>query len=136
MKIGSDKEYVEIEELKRNSEGASCDVNVRVALSLQEFCGSYDGIWLELSEIERFISDLEVLDESRNGSAMVSSMSPKEFTLKIRSSDSLGHMEIEAQLHRHQYSGPKYWPIYLNGGFEAEPKIIRQLISCFKALSS
>jgi hypothetical protein len=34
-------------------------------------------------------------------------------------------MEIEAQLHRYQYSnGSKYWPIYLLGGFEVQPETI------------
>ncbi|EKE69439.1 hypothetical protein [Gallaecimonas xiamenensis] len=138
MKIGTREEYVEIEELERNPEGVPCtgDVNVSVALALQGFTGSYDGIWLELPEMERFIKELEILDEKRNGCAKISSMNPKEFTLEIRSSDSLGHMEIEVQLHRYQYSGPKYWPIYLKGGFETQPETIRQLISCFKALTN
>lgn len=138
MKIGTKEEYVEIVELERNPEGTPCagDVNITVALSLQAFSGSYDGIWLELPEMERFIAELEILDEKRSGNANISSMSPNEFTLEIRSSDSLGHMEIETQLHRHQYSGPKYWPVYLRGGFETQPETIRQLISCFKALTN
>ncbi|WDE09371.1 hypothetical protein [Thalassomonas haliotis] len=138
MKIGSEKEYIEIEELKRSPKGTPCagDVNIRVGLNLQAFCGSYDGIWLELPEMERFLSELKTLDEKRNGSAKISSMSPEEFTLEIRSSDSLGHMEIETQLHRYQYSGPKYWPIYLKGGFEVLPETIRQLISCIEALTN
>jgi hypothetical protein len=138
MKIGSKKEYLEIVELERNPEGTPCagDVNVRVDLSLQEFYGSYAGVWLELPEMEKFISDLEELDKTRSGRAKVSSMSLDEFTLEISSSDSLGHMEIEAQLHRHQYSGSKYWPIYLKGSFEVQPETIRQLISCFKVFTN
>jgi hypothetical protein len=138
MKIGFEEEFIVIDELERNPDGTPCagDVNVRISLSLQEFSGSYGGIWLELPEMERFISELEILDEKRTGSVGISSMSPEEFTLKIRSSDSLGHMEIEVQLHRYQYSGPKYWPIYLKGGFETQPETIRLLISCFKALTS
>lgn len=137
MKFGSENEYIEIDELERSPEGAPCagDVNVRVNLKLQSFSGSYDGVWLEFPEIERFISNLEELDKTRSGSAKVESMSPDEFTLEVRSSDSLGHMEIEAQLHRYQYSGSKSWPIHLKGGFEVEPEIIRSLLSCFKLLT-
>ncbi|WP_339074620.1 WapI family immunity protein [Teredinibacter turnerae] len=136
MKIGSKEEYLELEELERNPVGTPCagDVNIGVALTLQGFSGSYDGVWLEHDEIERFITELEILDNKGNGFAKISSMSPEEFTLEIRSSDSLGHMEIEVKLHRHQYSDPKYWPIYLSGGFEAHPEYIRQLILCFKEL--
>ncbi|QFT12986.1 hypothetical protein [Vibrio sp. THAF190c] len=138
MKIGTKEEYIELEELERNPEGSPCagDVNVSVALALQAFSGSHDGIWFELPEIERFIAELETLDEKRNGNAKISSMSPEEFVLEIRSSDALRHMEIEVQLHRYQYSGPKYWPIHLNGGFETQPETIRQLISCFKSLTN
>ena len=138
MKIGTKEEYVEIEELERNPEGTPCagDVNVSVSLALQAFSGSYDGVWIGLTEMERFITELETLDEKRNGSAKISSMSPEEFSLEIRSSDSLGHIEIEAQLHRYQYSGPQHWPIFLKGGFETPPETIRQLISCFRALTN
>lgn len=136
MKIGTKEEYVEIEEQARDPEGTPYrGVKVSVTLALQDFSGSYDEIWLELAEMERFITELETLDEKRNGSAKISSTSPEEFALEIRSSDSLGHMEIEAHLHRYQYSGPKYWPIYLKGGFETEPETIRRLISFFKALT-
>ncbi|WP_018016484.1 hypothetical protein [Teredinibacter turnerae] len=138
MKIGSEEEYIEIEELERNPEGSPCagDVNVRITLSLQAFAGVYDGVWIEQSVMKKFIVELEKLDEKRSGMARVSSMSPEEFVFEIRSSDSLGHMEIEVQLHRHQYSGPKYWPIYLKGGFEAQPETIVQLMSCFKKLAN
>ena len=138
MMIGSEKEYIQIEELGRNPAGTPCagDINLRVMLKLQGFSGSHDGIWVEHSEIERFISELGTLDKKREGSAKILSMSPQEFTLEIRSSDKLGHIEIEVQLHRHQYSGPKCWPVYLKGGFEVQPETIRQLMSCFNTFTS
>ncbi|MBD3587363.1 hypothetical protein HHX48_16625 [Salinimonas sp. HHU 13199] len=138
MKIGTKEEFIEIEELERNPEGSPCagDVKDKVALALREFSGSYDEIWLELPEMERFVAELEIIDEKRSGGAKISSMSPEEFVLETRSSDVLGHMEIEAQLHRYQYSGSKYWPIHLTGGFETQPETIRQLISYFKALTN
>lgn len=138
MKIGSDEEYVEIEKLERNPEGAPCagDVKVRVALCLQAFSGSHRGVWFALPEMERFISELEMLDAKRSGSARILSMSPGEFALEIRASGPLGHMEMEVQLQRRQYSGPRCWPTYLKGGFEAKPETARQLVSCFKALAN
>jgi len=138
MKVGSNNEYLELNELERNSEGASCagDINLQINLKLQDFYGSCSGVWLELPAMEEFLKELETLDLSRKGEAKITSMSPEEFILIIRSSDNLGHMEIETQLHRHQYSGPKYWPIYLKGGFEIQPDMIKQLISCFKEFTS
>lgn len=125
MKIGSDNEFIELVELERNPKRTLCagDIKLQVNLKLQDFNGTYSGVWLE------------ALEESRKGSARITSMSPEEFILEIRSSDNLGHLEIKTQLHRHQYSGPKYWPIYLRGGFEVQPDTIRQLMSCFKAFT-
>ena len=138
MKIGSNNEYIELIELERNPEGTPCagDINLQVNLKLQEFQGSYSGVWVEATEMARFLVELKALEASRNGSAKICSMSPEEFILEIRSSDSLGHMEIETQLHRLQYSGPKYWPIFLKGGFEAQPKTISEIISCFRSFTN
>ena len=139
MKIGIDCEYIEIVELDRTPIDSPCgagDVNVKVSVQLQDFRGMYGGIWFEVTAIKDFIGSLESLDISRKGSAKITSMSPEEFALEIRSSDNLGHMEIEVYLHRYQYSGSKNWPIYLRGGFEAQPENIKQLTSCFKAFTN
>ena len=138
MKIGSKNEYLELKELERYPEGEPCagDINLQVNLKLQDFYGSYSGVWLDAPSMGEFLKELETLEISRKGEAKITSMTPEEFILKIRSSDNSGHMEIEAQLHRHQYSGPKYWPIFLKGGFEVQPDTIKQLITCFKTFTS
>lgn len=134
MKIGTDTEYIRLKEMERIPEGVPCagDINLEVHLVLQDFRGAYSGIWLEVPVMEKFLQDLSVLEKSKRGKAIITSMSPEEFVLEIRSSDNLGHLEIEVQLHRYQYSGPKYWPIFLKGGFEAQPETVIKLISCFK----
>ena len=114
MKIGRDNEYIILQNLERVPEGIPCagDINLRVSLNFQEFSGSYSGVWLEASEVDEFLKQLEAVHHGRKGSAKINSMSPEEFVFKIRSSDDLEFMEIEAQLHRYQYSnGSKYWPI-------------------------
>lgn len=138
MRIGSPSEYIELTELEKVPSGTPAgvgDVMLRVTVRLQSFNGSYDQVWVRLSEMQEFLQQLEALEKSRSGHAKLSSMSPDEFTLEIRSADALGHMEIETQLHRYQYSGPKYWPIYLRGGFEVEPHAIVELITFFEELT-
>ncbi|MGY1511439.1 WapI family immunity protein [Aeromonas hydrophila] len=138
MKVGTNSEYIELESLEKNQKGGPCvgDIRVRVVLNLQAFSGAHNGIWFEFTEMNRFISDLKSLDETRVGSAKISSMSPDEFMLEIRPSDSLGHIEMEVQLHRYQYSGVKNWPVYLKGGFFIESEDIKKLISCFTEFTS
>ncbi|WP_218642500.1 hypothetical protein, partial [Vibrio ostreicida] len=82
-------------------------------------------------EIKLFCEQLARLNSSRQGLAKINSLTPEEFQLEIRSVGNLGKMEIEAQIHRHQYSGDKYWPIYLKGGFEVDPSAIEQLLFYF-----
>jgi hypothetical protein len=139
MKIGTDNEYIELKKLERIPEelpGAG-DVNLSVSLNFQKFKGTYSGIWLEAPEIKKFIDQLEGFDHGKKNSAKITSMSPEELILEIRSSDKLEWIEIEAQLHRYQYSdkGYKYWPVYLRGGFEVPQETIPLLISCFKAFT-
>ena len=135
MRIGSDIEYLEIIEIERLPEGTPCagDVKVSVLVQFKEFSGKYSEVWLELPVINYFLDELTRLEDSRRGSASIESMSPDEFYLEIRSSDSPGHMEVEVSLQRFQYSGPKYWPIKLSGGFQVEPETINQLIKGFGA---
>jgi len=138
MKIGTEKEFIELTELDRNPSGTPCagDIQIRVSVKLQEFGGRHSEVWLEFSVMECFLTQLEALEESRQGSVKISSMSPEEFSFEIRSSDKLGHMEIEVSLQRNQYSGPKYWPTKISGGFEIDPQAIEQLISCFRRFTN
>ena len=133
MKLGSGSEFIELTELERTPKRVPCagDIRVEVSIRLQDFNGRYSGVWLEFAEMARFISQLEDLEKTRRGSARISGMSPKEFSFEIRSSDKLGHMEVEVSLQRYQYSGRKYWPVSISGGFEVEPESIGLLISCF-----
>jgi len=136
MKIGTDKEFVELIELERNPEGSPCagDVKVDVSVKLKCFFGQYSEVWLEQPEIEIFLIKLQELNQSRSGNAIIASMSPDEFSLEIRVSDNLGHMEIETSLKRYQYSSEIQWPVNVSGGFQVEPEEIGQLISGMKSL--
>jgi len=139
MRIGSNNEFIEIVEIeKRSPEGTPCsgDVKVCVSVQLQEFFGKYSEVWFELTELKAFIDTLISLENSRFGAAKIMSMSPDEFCFEIRSSDKLGHMEVEVSLQRFQYSGPKYWPIKLSGGFQVEPEAIKYLIKGFGSFMS
>ena len=138
MKIGTEEEFVELTELDRNPSGTPCagDIKIDVSVKLQEFGGRYSEVWLEFSAMKCFLTQLEALKEYRQGSSKISSMSSEEFSFEIRSSDKLGHMEIEVSLQRYQYSGPKNWPTRIFGGFEIDPQAIEQLISCFRQFTN
>jgi len=135
MRIGSDNEHVDILALERTSPGAPVeDIRVKITVTLREFFGTYDSVYLELSALAEFVESLICLERTRFGEAVLQSMSPDEFSLKLRSRDGLGHLVVEATLQRHQYSGPTYWPTKVSGGFELEAEDLPKIVSQFRGL--
>ncbi|WP_316674903.1 hypothetical protein [uncultured Tolumonas sp.] len=137
MHIGSEHEYINIIEIDRNAAGSPCAGNIKaeITLKLHSFQGSYDEVWLEHSEIMRFLSEVKNLESSHRGSAKIASVSPDELLFEVRSFDNLGHMEIEVQLHCYQFDGTKYRPTFLKGEFEINPSNLHKIISIFEAFT-
>jgi hypothetical protein len=135
MRIGSDKEHVDLLALERSPSGAPLEhIRVKVTVTLQEFLGTYDSVYLELPALAEFIKSLTRLEHTRSGEAELQGMSPGEFSLKLRSRDNLGHLVVEVMLQRYQYSGPTYWPTKVSGGFELEPTDLPKIVNQFRAL--
>ncbi len=62
--------------------------------------------WVEGSALAGFAQDLRRLEDSRQGSSgLLSSMSPDEFRMEIRSTDHAGHMGVFGWVARHCYGG-------------------------------
>lgn len=51
-------------------------------------------IWIEEAGLKRFLLDMEKLEETRQGEAVLQSMSPKEFELTISNIDGQGHLGL------------------------------------------
>ncbi len=137
MRIGSEKEYIEIIEHERMPDDTPTpgDVRIKVRVRLKEFSGSYEDVWLEKLELDNFLSVFTKLVETRNGKARINSMSPDEFWVEFRPIDRAGHFEVEVQLKRFQYSGPTYWPTIVAGGFEFDPTTLPEIEKAFKKLA-
>ena len=137
MRIGTEPQHVDIDVLERTSVGApnEGDVRVQVDIALGKFGGSYDSVWLEGPKLDAFVEGLVQLERNRCGEALLSSTSPDEFTLKLRSRDSLGHIVVEVVLQRHQYSGPTYWATKVSGGFELDPTELPVIVRQFQELA-
>ena len=54
-------------------------------------------IWLSNDDIEKFLAELDELDKSRKGQAILESMSPGEMTLVFKPIDNLGHLSVGLQ---------------------------------------
>lgn len=66
-------------------------ISVRVANNQALFTGQLP-VWIDALALGNFVSQLEKLNETRNGSAILDSLSPGELRLEIRNTDRSGHM--------------------------------------------
>lgn len=138
MFIGRHHEHLELEEVERIPDHLPTpgDVRVRATVKLQDFGGSYAGVWLARSELSKFVDQLRTVVETRRGTATLEAMSPGEFTIELRSLDSAGHFEVRVRVGRHQYSGRTNWPTMVAGGFEVEPDQLPSVLAAFESLLS
>ena len=111
--------------------GSLYDLKTRQITEIQ---GEYNDVWLDKRELQIFLKEFEQLIETREGTVILKSLSPDEFWIEIRSVDGIGHFEVQTQLQRYQYSGPKYWPTMVAGGFELDPSPLESIIKGFRAL--
>lgn len=92
LRFHDQADFVEIDVANREDPGG--DVFVTVRVSSAGFAGHND-LWVLGSEFDGFCAALLRLEEKRTGEARLTSMSPEELVLTIRSVDSKGHMIVE-----------------------------------------
>ena len=93
MRLGSETgDFVEIERI--DSDVDAYDIPLAVRVRFGAFAAAVEA-WVERAEWLGFVHDLVLLEEHRQGEAMLASMSPGNLTLVVRSLDSAGHMGVE-----------------------------------------
>ena len=65
-------------------------------------------IWLSDSDIEKFLVELDALDKSRKGQAVLESMTPGEMKLIFRPIDTLGHLSVSLQFIKEDRANSDY----------------------------
>jgi hypothetical protein len=84
-------ERVTITLVERGTGQATGDVRLRVAVASIGFEGESDSVWIEGQVAAAFLDRLAAVDRKRRGSATLTSMSPVDFSLQIKITDSAGH---------------------------------------------
>jgi len=136
MRIEADRDFIEIAEVERISQGsrAKSDIRLAVRASFGDFSGLYDGIWIEQPMLRDFVQALERLEQLEECEATLESMSPQEFILKIRPKDSLGHLVVEAMVARDRYSGSSRIRTSVSGGMEIALGELTEVVRSFRSL--
>ncbi len=95
--------------------------------------GFSNSIWLSDSDIDAFLSDLELLDSFRKGEAVLESMSPGELKLVFKSIDNAGHLAVMLHLVKEDRLNNDY-SYKIQVEFEIDPTSLPQIRSGFEAL--
>jgi hypothetical protein len=106
MLVGDNDNFVEVllvEATPQALPGAG-DLRLRVRVTFSTFHAEYDRVWVTASDFQAFLSELKALEERRQGSATLASMSPNELILQVHSTDRAGHMAVTGQLGRWCYA--------------------------------
>jgi hypothetical protein len=68
---------------------------IQIAIKTENIQTHFDNyIWISSSDIEKFLSELSILDEQRKGQVTLESMSPGELELTVKAIDGLGHLSV------------------------------------------
>ena len=139
----TDKQKVTIVSLDRSSEiritidGAEVDnypsLNVIVEVKDSAFSGSVI-TWLAMDDFNRFLAQLKQCERTRQGQAVLTSMSPDEFELQLQNLDRSGHFVALYKLTRLHYTTTGIIRQSLSGGFALDAEFFIKLLSDFEEL--
>jgi hypothetical protein len=91
---------------------------------------------VELATLEKFLNYLKILDEKRQGSAILESgeLSEDHFRLECFSLDKLGHIGLTVELLKGHFTGSRYYPLEITLSFEIDPSNLPYLVKAFTEL--
>src|SRR5688572_15366390 len=94
-RIGTSTDKIEIEcaEILGADSPAHGDLLLLVSVQSGEFSGRVD-TWVDQASWSDFLRQLQELEQRRQGSATLESISPGELCLTVKSTDRTGHMAI------------------------------------------
>lgn len=98
------------------------------------FTGHYDNVSIWLPDYDIFLHNLILLEQKRQGEATLTSASPEELVLTLKSADRLGHMMIEGQLGQYTYVANKLYIQKLLFAFQFDPTELPTLVKSFTDL--
>src|SRR5215210_3264580 len=111
MRVGDEQSFVSFEFKESVPEHlpGGTDVSYSVEASCHGFGGRIESVWFTREDINRFLSELLRLEETRKGSAnLVNLSSPSEdnpLRFEIYPIDSVGHFAVRADLSKYNYVG-------------------------------
>lgn len=115
MKISlSVSHKLEIVILSRGAADYIYDYNLQIALNSDDLTFKQK-VWVDGSEVQKFIKDIESLKSTLKGEAKLTSESPGELELVIKPVDALGHFVLSIELGNQFMVGNEwYWSKHID----------------------
>ena len=101
---------IELACIERIAENLPCagDLHISVTVNSNGFTGLGE-TWIASPEFSQFLTALRSLEETRDGHAVVESISPGEFRLEFLSTDKFGHMAVSGRISQRNHSLEYYF---------------------------
>lgn len=119
--------YFTIRRINNTSENRN-HIHAKVRAAGYGFTGTNPSVWFDRMAIERFVRELRGLDQTREGSATLETLSPGECELTIHNADRCGHIQLVATIVRSIYEFEKYEYLRCRLNFEVNPTTFPQII--------
>jgi hypothetical protein len=142
MRIGTAESFVafDFKEAMPADSPRSTDVACSIDVSCHGFNGLLNRVWFASDDIAQFLSELQALGETRQGSVALlnlsstSDHSPLRF--EIFSTDQTGHLAVRASLLKVTYVGDNLCPLNLSVAFAIDAGDFPSIVGGFRRLFS
>lgn len=105
----NNSEYLEIELLSRGAANYIYDCNLLVSFKSDSTSISQE-VWVDGHELKCFLDDLEKLKSNLSGEASITSDSPGELLILVKSVVTSGHFAFQIELGKQTFIGPEpFW---------------------------
>ena len=104
----NNSDYLEIELLSRGASNYIYDCNLLVSFKSDIASISQD-VWVDGYELKSFLDALEKLSTNLAGEASISSDSPGELLILIKSVDTSGHFAFQIEVGKQTFIGPEHF---------------------------
>ena len=119
-------------ELGEQDAPAESDILLNVTVEVAGYSAA-DQSWVVAEEWNRFLTELRLLDQRRQGRAVVVGASPDDLRLEFYSTDSAGHMAVRGRVGWHK---PDNHFLQLRFGFPFEPDLLPGVVQALNAFQN
>jgi hypothetical protein len=132
MRLDGERGFLELQrsELGEPDTPSNGDVLLNVTVQASSYSAA-DQSWVVAHDWDRFLGELQTLDERRQGRAVLEGASPEVLRLEFYSTDSAGHMAVRGHLGGH---APDGYFFQLRFGFSFEPDRLPKVVQALEVL--